>query len=48
VLGSIDWRAALLAAAAMTAMLRFKVGMIPVLVACAIAAILLIEVLKLA
>lgn len=35
VLGSIDWRAALLAAAAMIAMLRFKVGMIPTLMACA-------------
>ncbi len=37
VLASIDWRAALLSAAAMIAMLRFKAGMIPTLAACAIA-----------
>lgn len=36
VLASVDWRAALLSAAAMIAMLRFKVGMIPTLAACAI------------
>ena len=41
VLTSLDWRAALLAAAAMIAMLRFKVGMIPALAACAAAGILL-------
>jgi chromate transporter len=35
VLSSIDWRAALLAAAAMVAMLRYKVGMIPALAGCA-------------
>lgn len=40
-LASIDWRAALLAAAAMIAMLRFKVGMMPTLGACALAGILL-------
>ncbi|PZQ14315.1 MAG: chromate transporter [Ancylobacter novellus] len=39
VLSSIDWRAALLAAAAMIAMLRFKVGMIPTLAACAAAGV---------
>lgn len=38
---SIDWRAALLSAAAMIAILRFKVGMIPVLVACAVAGVLM-------
>lgn len=36
VLGSIDWRAAILAAAAMIAMLRFKLGMLPTLAACAV------------
>jgi chromate transporter len=41
VLTSLDWRAALLAAAAMIAMLRFKVGMLPTLAACAAAGILL-------
>jgi chromate transporter len=41
VLGSIDWRAALLAAAAMLAMLRFKVGMLPTLGASAVAGVLL-------
>ena len=41
VLASIDWRAALLAAAAMVAMLRLKVGMIPTLAACAAAGIAL-------
>jgi chromate transporter len=39
VLSSIDWRAALLAAAAMVAMLRFKVGMIPTLAVCAAAGV---------
>lgn len=37
VLGSIDWRAAALALAAMIAMLRFKLGMLPTLAACALA-----------
>jgi chromate transporter len=37
VLASLDWRAALLSAAAMVAILRFKVGMIPTLAACAAA-----------
>lgn len=41
VLASIDWRAALLAAAAMIAMLRFKVGMIKTLAACALAGVAL-------
>jgi chromate transporter len=41
VLASLDWRAALLSAAAMVAMLRFKVGMIPTLAACAAAGVLL-------
>jgi chromate transporter len=39
--GSIDWRAALLAAAAMLAMLRFKVGMLPTLGTSAVAGVLL-------
>jgi chromate transporter len=39
--GSIDWRAALLSAAAMIAMLRFKLGMIPTLAACAAAGVAL-------
>lgn len=37
VLASLDWRAAVLAVAAMVAMLRFKLGMIPTLAACALA-----------
>ena len=41
VLTSIDWRAAVLSLAAMVAMLRFKTGMIPTLVACALAGLLL-------
>ncbi len=41
VLASLDWRAAVLAVAAMIAMLRFKVGMIPTLAACAAAGLLL-------
>ena len=41
VLASLDWRAAVLAAAAMVAMLRFKVGMIPTLIACALGGLLL-------
>lgn len=36
---SIDWRAALLSAAAMVAMLRFKIGMIPTLISCATAGV---------
>lgn len=39
VLTSIDWRAAVLAVAAMIAMLRFKVGMIPTLGLCAVAGV---------
>ena len=41
VLSSLDWRAALLAAAAMIAMLRFKVGMLPTLVGSALAGLVL-------
>ena len=41
VLASLDWRAALLSAAAMIAMLRFKIGMIPTLAACAAAGVVL-------
>jgi chromate transporter len=41
VLASLDWRAALLSAGAMVAMLRFKTGMIPTLVVCAAAGVLL-------
>ena len=41
VLASLDWRAALLSAAAMVAMLRFKVGMIPTLAACAAAGVVM-------
>ena len=43
VLASLDWRAALLAAAAMLAMLRFKLGMIPVLAGCAAAGVVLVR-----
>lgn len=43
VLASIDWRVAILSAAAMIAMLRFKVGMIPTLGACAIAGLVLLQ-----
>jgi chromate transporter len=41
VLASLDWRAALLAAAAMVAMLRFKLAMAWVLAGCALAGVLL-------
>jgi chromate transporter len=41
VLASIDWRAAVLALAAMIAMLRFKTGMVPTLVASAVAGLVL-------
>ena len=41
VLTSLDWRAALLAAGAAIALLRFKLGMVPVLAACAVAGVLL-------
>jgi chromate transporter len=41
VLDSVDWRAALLAAGAMIAMLRFKVGMLSTLAFCALAGALL-------
>lgn len=44
VLASLDWRAALLAALAMIAMLRFKLGMIPTLVACSVGGLLLARV----
>lgn len=44
VLSSVDWRAAVLAAAAMIAMLRFKVGMIPTLAASALAGVVLLHV----
>jgi chromate transporter len=43
VLASLDWRAAVLAAAAMVALLRFKFGMIPVLAACAVAGVVLVR-----
>ena len=39
VLSSLDWRAALLSAAAMLAMLRFRIGMLPTLAATALAGI---------
>lgn len=38
---SLDWRAALLAAGAMAAMLKFRVGMIPTLAACAAGGVLI-------
>ncbi len=41
VLTSLDWRAALLAAGAALALLRFKLGMMPVLAICALAGIVL-------
>ncbi|MCU4180498.1 chromate efflux transporter [Bosea sp. BH3] len=41
VLASLDWRAALLSAAAAIMLLRFKLGMMPVLAACAVAGVLL-------
>ena len=41
VLSSLDWRAALLAAACMVAMLRFRLGMIPTLAAAAVGGFLL-------
>ena len=37
---TVQWPAAILAAAAMIAMLRFKVGMLPTLTACAAAGLL--------
>jgi len=43
VLASLDWRAAVLAVAAMIALLRFKLGMIPVLAACAAAGVALVR-----
>ncbi|CAN7345572.1 chromate efflux transporter [Bosea sp. LjRoot237] len=43
VLASLDWRAAVLAVAAMIALLRFKFGMIPVLAACAAAGVVLVR-----
>ncbi|MBA4220121.1 MAG: chromate transporter [Methylobacterium sp.] len=43
VLASLDWRAALLAALAMIALLRFKLGMVPVLAGCAALGVLLVR-----
>ncbi|PNG26913.1 chromate efflux transporter [Methylocella silvestris] len=43
VIASIDWRAALLSAAAMVAMLRFKIGMAPTLLACAVGGAVLLR-----
>jgi len=40
-LSQIDWVALLLAAAAAVALLRYKVGVIPVIAACAVAGLLL-------
>jgi chromate transporter len=45
VLSSLDWRAAVLAIAAMIAMLRFKIGMIPTLAASALAGVLITQML---
>jgi chromate transporter len=42
VLSSIDWRAALLAVAAMIAMLRFRIGMLPTLAGSALAGLALL------
>lgn len=42
-LASLDWRAALLAALAMIALLRFKLGMVPVLAASAVAGAVLVR-----
>ena len=44
VLSSLDWRAALLAAAAMVAMLRLKIGMLPTLAGSALAGLVLLAV----
>ena len=41
VLSTLDWRAAVLAAVAMLAMLRFKTGMIPTLLGCGAAGLLM-------
>ena len=41
VLSTLDWRAAVLAAVAMLAMLRFKAGMIPTLLGCGAAGLLM-------
>ncbi|MFH6784656.1 chromate efflux transporter [Methylobacterium sp. MA0201] len=41
VLSSLNWRAAVLSAAAMMAMLRFKIGMIPTLTAASLAGVML-------
>jgi chromate transporter len=43
VLASLDWRSAVLAAAAMLAMLRFRIGMIPTLAACAAVGVVLMR-----
>ena len=45
VISSIDGRAAVLSAAAMIAMLRFKIGMMPTLAACAVAGMLFLHVM---
>jgi chromate transporter len=42
VLSSVDWRAALLSAAAMIAMLRLKIGMLPTLAGSALAGLVLL------
>ncbi|RUX93237.1 chromate transporter, partial [Mesorhizobium sp. M7D.F.Ca.US.004.01.2.1] len=42
VFSSIDWRAALLSGAAMIAILKLKIGMLPTLAACALAGVLLL------
>lgn len=42
VLSSIDWRAALLSVAAMIAMLKLKIGMLPTLAGSALAGLVLL------
>jgi chromate transporter len=44
VLASIDWRAALLSLAAMIAILKLKIGMLPTLAGSALAGVLLLAV----
>ena len=39
--GPVDWRALVIAAAAAVALLRYKVGVIPVIAACAVAGLVL-------
>ena len=43
-LSSIDWRAALLSAAAMIAMLKLKIGMLPTLAGSALAGMVLLAI----